>query len=270
MALRPTKPEDTAADPRKDHEQDAFLREVDDALREQEFLDGLKRNGKSLAIGIAAILLGVAGFLYWKDSRQAARDAAAEKLVLALDRVESGNAAGAAKDLDALIAEGGTPGVLARLTRAGAAIQANRKDEAARDFAAVAADSSAPQPLRDLATVREVALNFEKLQPQQVIDKLKLLAVPGNPWFGSAGELTAMAHLKMGKKELAGPMLAAVAKDKNTPESIKGRARQLGGLLGYDSIEDVSEAAGISEEDDSGEGGAAPAASPAQQEAAKQ
>lgn len=265
MALRPTKPEETAADSRKDHEQDAFLREVDDALREQEFLDTLKTHGKSLAIGIVAILLGVAGFLFWKDSRDAKRDEAAEKLVLALDRIESGNAAGAAKDLDALIAEGGATGVLARITRAGAAIQAKRNDEAARDFAAVAADTSAPQPLRDLATVREVALNFEKLQPQQVIDKLKPLAVPGNPWFGSAGELTAMAHLKMGKKELAGPMLAAVAKDKGTPESIKGRARQLAGLLGYDSIDDVAEAAGISDEDE-----AAPAASPATQEAAKQ
>jgi len=63
---------------------------------------------------------------------------------------------------------------------------------------------------------------------------------------------------------------AAGAKEKERAEGKKGRVRQLGGRLGYESIEDVSEAAGISEEDDSGEGGAAPAASPAQQEAAKQ
>ena len=29
--------------------------------------------------------------------------------------------------------------------------------------------------------------------PQRVIDRLKPLATPGNPWFGSAGELVAMA-----------------------------------------------------------------------------
>lgn len=266
MALRPTNPDNSnpQAD-KKSHEQDAFLREVDDALREEEFLDGLKRNGKWLAAGIVAVLLGVGGFLFWRDSRDAKQATASEQLVLALDRVEAGNATGAAKDLEALIKQGGTPAVLARLTRAGAALQAGRTEEAARDFAAVAADSSAPQAYRDLATVREVTLNFDKLQPQVVIDRLKPLAVPGNAWFGSAGELTAMAQLKLGKKELAGPMFVAITKDKDTPESIKGRARQMAGLLGYDSIDDVAKAAGIAEEDE-----AAEAAPPANQEAAKQ
>jgi hypothetical protein len=265
LALRPTDPENSLAEARKDHAQDAFLREVDDALREQQILETLKRNTWPLIGGIAAVLLGLGGFLFWKDSREAARSAEAEKLILAMDRIEAGNAAGAANDLDALIKDGGAAGVLARLTRAGTSIQAGRNDEAARDFAAVAADGSAPQPLRELATVREVALNFEKLQPQQVIDKLKPLAVPGNPWFGSAGELTAMAHLKMGNKELAGPLLVAVAKDKQAPESLKGRVRALAGMLGYDSIDDVAEVAGILEADE-----AAGAAAPASQEAAKQ
>jgi hypothetical protein len=266
LALRPTNPDNSnpQAD-KKSHEQDAFLREVDDALREDELFDGLKRHGKLLAAGIVAILLGVAGFLFWKDSREASRAASSEQLVLALDRIEAGNAAGAAKDLDALIKEGGATAVIAQLTRAGAALQAGRTEEAARDFAAVAADSSAPQPFRDLATVREVTLNFEKLQPQVVIDRLKSLAVPGNAWFGSAGELTAMAQLKLGKKDLAGAMFVAIAKDKDAPESVKGRARQMAGLLGYDSIDDAAKVAGISEEDE-----AADAASPANQEAAKQ
>lgn len=263
--MPPTNPEKTNAQARKDHEQDAFLREVDDALREQEFLDNLKRYGKQIAAGIVVILLAVGGYLFWRDSRAAQHEANSDKLTLAISRIEAGNAAGAAKDLDALIAEGGTTGTIARLTRAGASIQAGRMEEASRDFAAVAADSSAPQPYRDLATVREVALNFDKLKPEQVIAKLKPLAVPGNPWFGSAGEMTAMAHLKMGKKELAGPLLVAIVKDKDVPAALKPRIRQLAGQLGYDTIDDVAKAAGVLDEDEAVE-----AASPATQEAAKQ
>jgi hypothetical protein len=60
-------------------------------------------------------------------------------------------------------------------------------------------------------------------------------------------------------------MFVAVAKNKDTPESLKSRTRQMAGLLGYDAIDDVAKAAGIDEEDE-----AAAGTSPAKQEAAKQ
>jgi hypothetical protein len=87
----------------------------------------------------------------------------------------------------------------------------------------VAADSSAPQAYRDAATVREVALNFDKLPPQQVIDRLKPLAVPGNP--GSAARANWWPGLSQaGHADLAGPLFAAIAKDKDVPDTIAPRA----------------------------------------------
>ena len=65
---------------------------------------------------------------------------------------------------------------------------------------------------------------------------MKPLAVAGNPWFGSAGELVALAYQKMGKVDLAGPLFAAMAKDKNVPETIRTRALRLAGLLGVDAV----------------------------------
>ena len=66
-------------------------------------------------------------------------------------------------------------------------------------------------------------------------------ATPGNAWFGSAGEMVAMAYLKQGKENLAGPLFAAIAKDDEVPQSLRTRTRQLAGLLGYDAVEDVDE-----------------------------
>ena len=39
-------------------------------------------------------------------------------------------------------------------------------------------------------------------------------------------------------------VFAAIAKDKDVPESQRGRARQLAGLLGADAIDDTAKAAG--------------------------
>jgi hypothetical protein len=110
-----------------------------------------------------------------------------------------------------------------------------------RLFAAIAADETAPQAYRDLAAIREVSLRFDAMTPQQVIDRLKPLAVPGNAWFGSAGELVGMAYLKQGKPELAGPLFAAIGKDEAMPNTLRSRMRQIAGQLGYDAGSDIPE-----------------------------
>ncbi|MFN5780541.1 MAG: hypothetical protein ACK44O_13885, partial [Novosphingobium sp.] len=70
---------------------------------------------------------------------------------------------------------------------------------------------------------------------QQVIDRLKPLAVPGNAWFGSAGELVGMAYLKLGKPDQAGPLFAAIGKNTDVPHTLRSRMRQVAGQLGYDA-----------------------------------
>ncbi|MFN5903901.1 MAG: hypothetical protein ACK439_13165, partial [Novosphingobium sp.] len=123
----------------------------------------------------------------------------------------------------------------AALTRAAILVQQGKTEEGAKAFAAIAADDSAPQAFRDMATIREVSIRFDSLPPQQVIDRLKPLAVPGNAWFGSAGELVGMAYLKQGKPELAGPLFAAIGKNTEVPSSLRSRMRQVAGQLGYDA-----------------------------------
>ena len=206
-------------------------------MREQEFVDLFKRYAKPVGAGIAALLLGLAGYLWWDHSTRQAAAELSEKTVLALDKVDprGGGLDQAAKEIDPLTKEGSAASrANALVLRAGIAFQQGKAEDAARDFAAVAADAKAPQPLRDLALIREVAIRFDALPPQQVVDKLKPLSVPGNPWFGSAGELSGMALLKLGKPDLAGAMFVAVASDKDVPASLRTRMRQIAGQLGYE------------------------------------
>lgn len=245
MALRPQNPGNPAAD-RDAAQQDGFLREVDEALREQELFDLAKRYGKAVGAGIAALLLGLAGYLWWDHSTKQASAELSEKAVLALDKIDprGGGLDQALKDIDPLVSQGSAAAQAnARMLRAAISFQQGKHEDAARDFAAIAADAKAPQALRDMALIRETAIRFDQLGPQQVVDRLKPLAVPGNPWFGSAGELAGMAYLKQGKPDLAGAMFVAVAKDKNVPQSLRTRMRQLAGQLGFDAGEEPAQPA---------------------------
>lgn len=250
MALRPKQPEnpeDKRAQ-RDAAQQDVFLREVDDALRQDEMASAFKRYGLTIGAAVVLGLAGFAGVLWWNNAQATKAGEHGEQLTLALDNVDQGKLADADKQLDTLV-NGSQDGskAAAQMLRAGIALQQGRRDAALKLFGAVAADTDSPQPYRELAAIREVAANFDAMPPQQVVDRLKPLAVPGNPWFGSAGELVGMAYIKLGRTELAGPLFATIARNKDVPESIRSRARQLAGLLGVDAIDDVAKAAGMAQ-----------------------
>jgi hypothetical protein len=236
-------------------EQETFLREVDDALRQDQLAGFLQTYGKPLLAGVVIGLVALAGYLFWHEHQQSQAAERAEQFVLALDELEAGNRQGAYDKLQALAAEKGSASATsAALLRAGLAIELGKPGEAVGIYEQVAADGKAPQPMRDLATVRYVALRFDELKPQEVVDRLKPLAVPGNAWFGVAGEMLGMAYLDQGKKELAGPLFAQIARDKDVPDSLRGRTRQLAGFLGVDALD-----AEIGENGEGSEGPATPA-----------
>jgi hypothetical protein len=262
VALPPDSEEARAeeAAKRRAAEQEVLLREVDEAVRQDQLGSVAKRYGWWMGGGLVLALAAFAGYLFWQDRREAQLDANSEKLITTLDKLEAGQFDQSADDLAALADSGDTATAFAaKLARAGVALQTNRRDEAVAILDEIAADGDAPQPYRDLAKIRSVAAQFDDLPPEQVIDRLKPLATPGNAWFGSAGELVGMAYLKQGKRNLAGPLFAAIAKDETVPPSLRTRTRQLAGLLGYDAV-DVDETLAELRNEDQAAAAPAPAA----------
>lgn len=239
MASDPNAPSSLAAK-RAAAQEEGFLREVDEALREEQFLDQLRRYGRPLAAVIGLGLIALAAWLWWDNSVKQDAAGQSEQMTLALDKLQGGNIDAAVKDLEPL-AKDGSPGsrAAAAMALAGIALEKGQDDAAASQFAAIAADATMPQPFRDLATLREAAIRFDTLKPEEVIARLKPLALPGKPYFGSAGELMAMAYLAQGKNDQAGALLAQIGKDENAPQSVRSRARQLATGLGYDGGEDA-------------------------------
>jgi hypothetical protein len=73
------------------------------------------------------------------------------------------------------------------------------------------------------------------MKPEDVIARLQPFVKPGEPWFGTAGEMTAVALMKQGKSRDAGNLFAAIARDKHAPESLRARAVQIASTLGVDA-----------------------------------
>nr|WP_301287308.1 tetratricopeptide repeat protein [Sphingobium sp. OAS761] len=217
------------------------MREVDDAVRQDQLLTFWERYGRWLAMLLVLMLLAFGGWLYWQHYSRTQSEAVSETADTVLDAAMGGGTPDA-KQIDVL-SQASQPGyrATAALVKAGIAARKGDAKAAAAAYGAMAADTKLDQPYRDLALIRQTALEYDSLKPQQVVDRLKPLAVEGAPWFGSAGELVALAYMKMGKKDLAGPMFAAMAKDQNVPQTIRSRARQMAGVMGIDAVEIATE-----------------------------
>lgn len=214
---------------------EAFLREVDEGVRRDQVLSLWQRYGK-LGIALLVLFLGaVAGGLWWRDNQAKQAGVAGEQLNQALTKLEVGDTATARPLLDSL-AKDGPKGYrpLAQMMQAADAVGAGDTAKAMKLLDAVAADTAQPQPLRDAATIKSVRLAYDTLPPATVVARLKPFATPGNPWFGIAGEMTALAHVKAGKPEMAKPLLIAMVRDASLPGSLRNRAAQLALSLGVE------------------------------------
>lgn len=216
--------------------EDPFFREVDEELRREQLENLGKRYGPWIVLALLAGLALFGGVLWWRHHQQQQVNTTGEQFSQILYEIGQGKRDTVRPKLAAM-AKDATPGyrALALLTDATVALDKGDTKGAAARYAAVAADTTLPQPMRDAALVRQTTVQYDTLPPAQVVARLKPLAIPGSPWFGSAGEMVALAYVKLGKPDLAGPLFAAIGADPNAPDTLRSRATQMATSLGVDS-----------------------------------
>jgi hypothetical protein len=238
MARTPSLPVGT---PAPSHEDEVLIREIDEAVREDALFSFLKDHGIKLFGGIMLLVGGLGGYLVWEHYNEAGLEKQSETLIAALDSADQRDFKAAGETVAPLLADGSSAGAraAARFVQAAAALEQGDSAKAITLYKAIAADADTPPALRDLAKLRAVGAGYDTMKPAAVIAELGPLAKPGNPYFGSAAEMVAMAHLENGNRAEAGKLFAAIAKDADLPESLRARARQMAGLMGVDAVVDV-------------------------------
>ena len=216
-----------------DLQNDALLREVDEALRHDRYMALWRRYGAAIGAGAVLMVAVVAGYQVWHQHMQDQRSAAAEAFAAASRQAATGTAAESAKAFEA-IAQTGPAGyaLISRFREAAALADAGERNRAIATYHAIADDSRVDDTYRNLALVL-VALQEMAggLQPQTAIG-LRRLADGTGPWRFHARELVAADLVRGNERQQARDLYGALATDPGTPAGIRARARDMLAFLG--------------------------------------
>jgi hypothetical protein len=213
---------------------ESFLREVDENLRRDSVRDFFVENRNILVVAVLLFLTAAGGTIWYRERQQAKAAADVEELAKISRQLGEGKTNQSAGLKRVEDSSSNSVAATARFMSAAVAIQQGNSKQATETYRQLAADDSLARPYRDIALVRQTALEFDSLKPEQVIARMQPLAKPGEPWFGSAGEMTASALIKQGKKDEAGRLFAAIARDRSVPQSLRIRAGEMASSLGID------------------------------------
>lgn len=216
----------------------AFIREVDEAYREDELKRLFNRYGRWALLLVGVGLAALGGWLWWQAEQGRRAEQLSEQFVGALNQIDSGATEGTAQTLGE-IRQSANPSyrALAAFAEAGIALGKSDTAKAATLYEGVATDAKVPQALRDAATLRLVSAQFDKLDNKQVLATLKPYLTDESLWFPVAAELAATAHLRAGDRKAAADLFYRIAASDRAPQSLRARSEQMVAALGRDVSE---------------------------------
>ncbi len=209
--------------------------EVEQDLRAEQARTMVKRYGVVvlLIIIVAAAGAGIWQYLNWQQQKAEARLSGAY-----FNALQSLNQPGvndpatqAQKTLPLFrpLTTSGAAGVrsLSRLRMATVESDAGNTKGAIADLDALASDSQAPGPLRDLATLASVQRQLQTGTPAELALRLQGIEQLNSPFRALALETSAMIDLSSGKLDQARQVLRTLLADENATEAIRERANTL-------------------------------------------
>ena len=210
---------------------DDLFREVDEEVRQEQYLQLWKKYGVYIAGVVLATIVITVGVVFWQDRQQSLREADGEQLLAAIDIGEDRR--DEALDQLAILGEEGTEGyrLLARLREGALLSQSGDARGAVATFDGVAADSAHDQIYRDLAKVLAVSHGMSAMDRGEVEDRLAPLLNEDNPWRYSARELVATAVLASGDTAAAKEAFQGLVDDVQAPGGVRARAAEMLAIL---------------------------------------
>ena len=211
---------------------DSFLREVNEAVRQDRYRQLWDRYGLYI-LGVAAlVVVGVAGhrvWSYWQE-RQAADAGAKYSAALSM---EAGPEAAQAREMLAALAEKGPHGyrVLARFQLAAAEAKAGELDKAVASYDSLAKDPGVDPILQGNATIQAAAIRLDKADYAEMEGRLKGLVDSNSPWRFSARELLGLSAYRLNDMREAEKQFSTLIGDQGTPPNLRERADMMLALI---------------------------------------
>jgi hypothetical protein len=211
---------------------DSFIREVNQELRQDQARALWDRFGPiGLAIAAAVVLATAAyvGYNHWVGTRA---NASGDQFSQALTLAQGGKSDEALAALKALETDGyGAYPLLARMRAATVLAEKGDFAGAVAQFDAVAADTSIPQAIRDMARLRAGYVLVDNGSYHDVSARVEVLADETNALRHSAREALGLSAWKEGRANDALAFFEQITDDEAAPRNARDRAAMLSELI---------------------------------------
>jgi hypothetical protein len=216
---------------------DGFIREVDEAVRQDRWMQLWKRYGTYLVGAALAVVLGTGAGVAWRNWQESQRQAEAQRYAAAEALLSQDRAREAAVAFRALAedADGGYR-VIARLRAAGAEAAAGESAAAAATLGDLAGSAAAEPVYRQLGDLLTLQRDFDHADAGSLAGRVAGLTGPDAPWRHSALELEALAQLRAGDITGARRTLDTLLADPRTPANLSRRAAELMASIGGPAV----------------------------------
>ncbi len=176
---------------------------------------------------IIAVLAGTGAFVWWQNQQKTASESEATRYIAAAAEADKSQPDAAAKL--AAIAANGPAGyrILANLRLAALDWQTGHQAQSVAAWQAVSGDGSAPQLLRDLATLARLQHQVDSGDPKILKPQAEALTGPDNPWRPMAELVVAMLDLRENQPAEAANVLKRLSADFQAPPGIREMAGDL-------------------------------------------
>ena len=207
---------------------DSFIDEVSEEVRRDRLFSILRRYGW-IAILAVVLLVAAAGYVEWRRSaEQAEAQAFGDAIVTALDAETPEARRAALLEIDA---EGTRQALLAML--AADTLETDEAEAQTLDLLdQIRGDETIPPIYRELAALKAAMLLQDRADPQEIIDLVEPLTIPGAPYRLLALEQRAIAEMRADNTSDAIETLRGILDDGAATRDLQARAGQLIVALG--------------------------------------
>ena len=217
----------------RSREQEQFFEEVSEELKQDRYAQLWKKYGRYFVGFAVVVVLAVAGYQYWQNERVRAREAASERFAAGLTLAKDGKFKEAATAFAALGQDGAKGyAALSRLQQAAQTIKFGDRPGAMLVLEQLANDDSADPMFRQIAVIHWAYAGLDDADPAKLSERLKPLTAKDSPWRHVALELSALYAERAGRRADAIQILTELEMDKDAPQGIRGRAKELLAVLG--------------------------------------
>ncbi len=211
--------------------QDVLMREVSEDLRAQQLKEFWAKYGKLIYSLVLLIIISTVAFEGYKTWRMNVRLNESDIYEQAVLYSAGGQTEKALAEYAKLENAHTDYKYLAQLRIAGVFFEQDKNEQALSILDQLRQDKSVPEELRAIAAFGFVSRQIDTADPSKLQLVLNPYLTPGNAWYGSAAELSALLFMREGKKAAALKLLTDARSNGTIPEQVKQRLEVLQTIL---------------------------------------